>query len=367
MCDHFPTQGKMQHQYVIHLIGNDQNQTFNDPTNIDLPHFASDRTRRELAAFRNFGLMPAIREFSTLVTLFREHGRSLYVEGSGFSSSVLSCICFGQDLPDEFDLILERWLDPNLVEPSTVLLAKLRMKSSQFESLLRREGFATENVPSSAPDFIRMHARHTLERVENKGDPQPSLKLELTCEESGPANSIATQTFPPPASILSLPKIIDALTRQEYASPLQSSLAAKQFLAGCSPITLENYVTAIAISISPESDERQISKLPVFQEDLMLRLQRILQISNRVAYKLVREFAKRRVEQSNQINEVLDQAGISIDAITANQMQQLRDVAALAGQSLCKAHVASQAWQSLHRMYSQVVHSNDPCSEPEQA
>ena len=367
MCDHFPTQGKMQHQYVIHLIGNDQNQTVNDPTNINLRLFVSDRIRRELAAFRNFGLMPAIREFSTLVTLFREHGRSLYVEGAGFSSSLLSCICFGQDLPEEFDLILERWLDPDLVEQPLVILANIQMKSRQIELLLRREGFELASVPSSALDFIRMHARHTFERVEDSGDPQPSLRLELTCDEGGPANAIATQTFPSPTSILSLPKIIDALTRQEYAAPLQSSLAARQFLAGCSPVTIDDYVTAIAISIHPESEERLISKRPVFQEDLMIRLQRILHVPLRAAYKLVREFSKRRVEQSNQINEALDKAGISIDAITANQMQQLRDVAALAGQSLCKAHVASLASQSLHRLYSQVVHSNDPCSEPEQA
>ncbi len=99
----------------------------------------------------------------------------------------------------------------------------------------------------------------------------------------------------------------------------------------------------------------------------MIRLQRILQISNRAAYKLLREFSKRRVEQNNQINEVLAQAGISVDAFTSNQMHQLREVAALAGQSLCKAHVASLALQSLHRLYRDVVVESDPNSEPEQA
>ncbi len=174
----------MQHQYVIHLIGNDQNQTVNDPTNIDLPHFASDRVRREQAAFQNLGLMPAIREFSALVTLFRAHGRSLYIEGAGFSSSLLSCICFGQNLPEEFYLIFERWLDLDLVEQSPVIVAKLDMNSSQIESLLRRKGLALANIPSSAPEFIRMRAHQTLPRVKDTGDPQPSLRLELTCEES---------------------------------------------------------------------------------------------------------------------------------------------------------------------------------------
>jgi len=277
------------------------------------------------------------------------------VEGAGFSSSVLSRFCYDLNLPEQFGLSFERWMAAEILEEPLDVIAKVQMEFTSFERLMAKSGYRIEQNDGWIVNRIQKLAFRT-KLPSNLGDEEsPSIRILLNLAR--PEHSVGktvTQLLSPDA-ILESTNVQAILSRHRFDALLQSCPASRIILSTCTPVTKEVYVAATALAFRNQFEECSLDAIPYFQEDLMNDLRKTIRISDRNAYRLVREFSKRRGISTNGVQACMSKIGLGEQPLTPEQLCSLLQIASLSPRSQCKAHICSLVWQSLIRLHSDAL------------
>jgi len=268
------------------------------------------------------------------------------------------------DLPEQFGLSFERWIDPDFLDEPIVVIAKVQMELSRFEQLMVQNGYCIERDDELIVNCIRKRVFRTNLPSTLACEESPSIRLLLSVvRPEHPSVKTEAQLLSPDA-IFESTKVQAILSEHRFDALLQSCFASMKILSACTPVTKDAYVAATALALGNQFEKGSVDAIPLFQEDLMNELQTIIKISARNAYKLVREFAKYRGESSNDIHACMSKIGLGEQPISSEQIRSLRHISSLSSRSQCKAHICSLVWQSLSRLHSDVLRHDELHAEP---